>query len=128
MAKKVLEVKNLSVPFHTFGGEVKALRAVNCDVRESESLALGRESSSGKSVSVECVMQLIDMPAGEFKSGEVLLEGEDLIQKTAKQMEGIRGKEMGMIFQDPMTSLNPTMKIGRQITEGLIKHQGLSKT
>src|SRR5699024_11858856 len=74
------------------------------------------------------VMQLIDMPPGDFKSGEVLLEGEDLIQKTAKQMEGIRGKEMGMIFQDPMTSLNPTMMIGRQIMEGLIKHQGLSKT
>src|SRR5699024_3954727 len=67
------------------------------------------------------------MPPGEFKSGQILMNGEDLIQKSEKAMEKIRGKEIGMIFQDPMTSLNPTMKIGRQITEGLIKHQGLSK-
>src|SRR5690625_3855794 len=72
-------------------------------------------------------MRLIAMPPGELKSGEVKLDGEELTAKSDKQMEAIRGKEMGMIFQDPMTSLNPTMRIGRQITEGLIKHQNMSK-
>src|SRR5699024_5844606 len=128
MAKKVLEVNNLSVSFHTYGGEVHAVRDVNFGVHDRESLAIVGAEGSGKSVTVQSVMQLIDMTQGEFKSGVVLLEGEDLIQKTPKQMEAIRGKEMGMIFQDPMTSLNPTMKIGRQITEGLIKHQNLSKS
>src|SRR5699024_12842160 len=116
MAKKVLEVKNLSVSFHTFGGEVQAVRDVNFDVHERKTLAIVGESGSGKSVTVQSVMQLIDMPPGEFNSGEVLLEGEDLIQKTAKQMQGIRGKEMSKIFQYSITSFMPTCKIGRPIT------------
>src|SRR5699024_5829059 len=66
-------------------------------------------------------------PPGKFAGGEILFEGEDLIAKSEKEMESIRGKELGMIFQDPMTSLNPTMRIGKQIAEGLIKHQGMSK-
>ncbi|HLR10555.1 MAG TPA: ABC transporter ATP-binding protein [Sporosarcina sp.] len=127
MKKKVLEVNNLSVSFHTYGGEVQAVRDVNFDVHEGETLAIVGESGSGKSVTVQSIMQLIAMPPGELKSGEVLLEGEDLTKKSDKQMEAIRGKEMGMIFQDPMTSLNPTMRVGRQITEGLIKHQNMSK-
>src|SRR5690625_2650188 len=73
-------------------------------------------------------MRLISMPPGQFKSGSVRLDGEELIEKSDKQMEDIRGKEIGMIFQDPMTSLNPTMRIGRQITEGLMKHQKMSIT
>src|SRR5690625_3960749 len=72
-------------------------------------------------------MHLISIPPGEFKSGSIVLDGEELIGKSDKQMEEIRGKEIGMIFQDPMTSLNPTMRIGRQIIEGLMKHQRLSK-
>src|SRR5690625_3538875 len=72
-------------------------------------------------------MHLISIPPGEFKSGSIVLDGEELIEKSDKQMEEIRGKEIGMIFQDPMTSLNPTMRIGRQIIEGLMKHQQLSK-
>lgn len=125
--KKVLEVKDLSVSFHTYGGEVQAVRKVNFDVFEKETLAIVGESGSGKSVTVQSIMRLLAMPPGEFKSGEILLDGENLIDKSEKQMEKIRGKDIGMIFQDPMTSLNPTMKIGRQITEGLIKHQGVSK-
>lgn len=128
MKKKVLEVNNLSVSFHTYGGEVQAVRDVNFDVHEGETLAIVGESGSGKSVTVQSIMQLIAMPPGELKSGAVLLEGEELTAKSDKQMEAIRGKEMGMIFQDPMTSLNPTMRIGKQITEGLIKHQNMSKT
>lgn len=125
--KKVLEVKDLSVSFHTYGGEVQAVRHVNFDLNEKETLAIVGESGSGKSVTVQSIMRLLAMPPGEFKSGQILMNGEDLIKKSEKEMEKIRGKEIGMIFQDPMTSLNPTMKIGRQITEGLIKHQGLSK-
>src|SRR5699024_10444953 len=125
--KKVLEVNNLSVSFKTYGGEVQAVREVNFDLHEKETLAIVGESGSGKSVTVQSIMRLIAMPPGEFKSGSVLLDGEDLVQKSEKQMEAVRGKDIGMIFQDPMTSLNPTMKIGRQITEGLVKHQNLTK-
>src|SRR5699024_12004793 len=73
------------------------------------------------------IMRLISMPPGEFKSGSIIMNDEDIVEKSEKEMEAIRGQEIGMIFQDPMTSLNPTMKIGRQITEGLIKHQNMSK-
>lgn len=127
MKRKVLEVSELSVSFHTYGGEVQAVRDVNFDLYEKETLAIVGESGSGKSVTVQSIMRLIAMPPGEFKSGSVMMDGEDLVQKSEKQMEAIRGKSMGMIFQDPMTSLNPTMRIGTQITEGLIKHQNMSK-
>ena len=125
--KKILEVNDLSVSFKTYGGEVQAVRNVDFDLYEGETLAIVGESGSGKSVTVQSIMRLIAMPPGEFKSGSVILDGEDLVQKSESQMEQIRGKEIGMIFQDPMTSLNPTMRIGRQITEGLIKHQNMSK-
>src|SRR5699024_2300415 len=126
--KKVLEVNNLSVSFKTYGGEVQAIRDVSFDLHEGETLAIVGESGSGKSVTVQSIMRLIAMPPGFIKGGEVLMDGEDLVQKSEKQMEAIRGKDMGMIFQDPMTSLNPTMRIGKQITEGLMKHQKLSKS
>ncbi|WP_010531492.1 ABC transporter ATP-binding protein [Lentibacillus jeotgali] len=125
--KNVLEVNNLSVSFDTFGGEVKAVRDVNFELSERETLAIVGESGSGKSVTAQSIMQLIEMPPGKFAEGSIKFEGEDIIQKSDKQMEGIRGKEISMIFQDPMTSLNPTMKIGKQISEGLIKHQNMTK-
>lgn len=127
MRKKILDVKNLSVSFHTFGGTVKAVRDVSFDLNVGETLAIVGESGSGKSVTVQSIMRLISMPPGEFTGGEVIFNHEDLIQKSESQMEKIRGKEIGMIFQDPMTSLNPTMNIGKQISEGLIKHQNMSK-
>lgn len=125
--KKILEVNNLSISFHTYGGEVQAVRDVNFDLHEGETLAIVGESGSGKSVTVQSIMRLISMPPGEFKSGSIIMNDEDIVEKSEKEMEAIRGQEIGMIFQDPMTSLNPTMKIGRQITEGLIKHQNMSK-
>src|SRR5690625_875298 len=125
--QKVLEVKNLSVSFHTYGGEVQAVRNVNFDLYEGETLAIVGESGSGKSVTAQSIMQLIATPPGEYKSGSILLDGVDLLQKSEGQMQAIRGQEIGMIFQDPMTSLNPTMRIGKQITEGLFKHQRMSK-
>lgn len=124
---KILEVKDLSVSFDTFGGEVKAIRGVNFHLDEKETLAIVGESGSGKSVTAQSVMRLISMPPGRFVDGSITFNGEDLTQKSDKQMEGIRGKDISMIFQDPMTSLNPTMTIGKQIAEGLIKHQNMSK-
>lgn len=126
--KKVLEVKDLSVSFNTYGGEVQAVRGVSFDLYEGETLAIVGESGSGKSVTAQSIMQLIAQPPGEYKSGSILLDGDDLLQKSENEMQKIRGQEIGMVFQDPMTSLNPTMTIGKQITEGLIKHQNISKS
>lgn len=125
--KKILSVKNLSVSFETYKAEVKAVRDVSFDLHEKETLAIVGESGSGKSVTAQSVMRLVPMPPGKFVGGSIIFDGEELIDKSEKQMESIRGKEIGMIFQDPMTSLNPTMTIGKQIAEGLIKHQNMSK-
>ncbi|SET51431.1 oligopeptide transport system ATP-binding protein [Oceanobacillus limi] len=125
--KKLLEVNDLSVSFDTYGGEVQAVRGVSFELNEKETLAIVGESGSGKSVTAQSLMQLIPMPPGKFVGGSIMFEGEDLTGKSEKQMQRIRGKEISMIFQDPMTSLNPTMTIGNQIGEGLIKHQNLSK-
>jgi oligopeptide transport system ATP-binding protein len=124
--EKILEVKDLSVSFQTYGGEVQAVRNVSFDLYKGETLAIVGESGSGKSVTTQTVMKLIPMPPGKIKNGQILFEGKDIVPLSDKQMEKIRGKEISMIFQDPMTSLNPTMKIGRQIMEGLIKHQNMS--
>lgn len=122
----ILELKDLAVSFETFGGEVEAVRGVNLHLEKGETLAIVGESGSGKSVTAQSIMQLIPKPPGKFAGGSILFNGEDLIQKSESQMEHIRGKDISMIFQDPMTSLNPTMTIGRQISEGLIKHQKYS--
>lgn len=124
----ILEVKDLEVSFDTYAGEVQAVRGVNFVLHKGEALAIVGESGSGKSVTAQTVMRLIPTPPGRIKKGRILFEGKtDIVKLTDKEMEDIRGSEMGMIFQDPMTSLNPTMTIGRQISEGLIKHQGLRK-
>lgn len=124
---KLLEVKDLEVSFQTYAGEVKAVRGVNFDVYKGETLAIVGESGSGKSVTSQTIMKLIPMPPGKIANGQILFDGEDLVTKSNKEMEKIRGKDIGMIFQDPMTSLNPTMKIGMQIMEVLTKHQNMSK-
>ncbi|MCR8995195.1 ABC transporter ATP-binding protein [Brevibacillus laterosporus] len=125
--ERILEVKDLHVSFHTYAGEVKAVRGVNFHVNKGEAVAIVGESGCGKSVTAQSLMKLIPTPPGEYKQGQILFNGQDIIKKTKKEMESIRGKEIGMIFQDPMTSLNPTMTIGNQIMEGLIKHQNMSK-
>jgi len=125
--KPILEVQDLHVSFHVRGGEVQAVRGINFSVNKGEAVAIVGESGCGKSVTAQTVMRLIPSPPGVVKSGSVRFMGEDLLRKTEKEMEQIRGKEIGMIFQDPMTSLNPTLTIGRQITEGLVKHQKLGK-
>lgn len=124
---KILEVKDLSISFDTYGSEVQAVRGVSFELGKKETLAIVGESGSGKSVTAQSIMKLVPMPPGKFVGGSIRFEGEELTEKSEKQMEEIRGKEIGMIFQDPMTSLNPTMTIGKQIAETLMKHQHMSK-
>ncbi|MBW4839264.1 MAG: ABC transporter ATP-binding protein, partial [Paenibacillaceae bacterium] len=123
----LLEVKDLAISFNTREGEVQAIRGVSFHVDKGETLAIVGESGSGKSVTSQAVMQLVPWPQGRYKRGEIWFDGQELIGKTEKQMQRIRGKEIGMIFQDPMTSLNPTMKVGKQITEVLHTHEQMSK-
>lgn len=125
--EKVLEVKNLAVSFKTFFGEVEAVRNISFYVGASETIAIVGESGCGKSVTANSIMQLLPMPPAFFKGGEIIFKGENLLNKSHKEMDFIRGNEISMVFQDPMTSLNPTMKIGKQIVEGLIKHHHLPK-
>jgi oligopeptide transport system ATP-binding protein len=125
---KLLEVKNLKVSFQTYGGEVQAVRGVSFYLNKGETLAIVGESGSGKSVTSQTIMRLIPTPPGKIKNGQIIFDGEDLVKKTDKEMEQIRGKDIGMIFQDPMTSLNPTMKVGHQIMEVVMKHQKMSKS
>lgn len=122
----ILQVKDLHVSFQVKGGEVKAVRGMNFEIGKGETVAIVGESGSGKSVTAQTIMRLIPSPPSMIKQGEVLFQGQDLLKKSMKQMEAIRGKDIGMIFQDPMTSLNPTIKVGKQITEVLIKHQNMS--
>ncbi|MGG3455236.1 ABC transporter ATP-binding protein [Paenibacillus rhizolycopersici] len=123
----LLEVKDLAISFNTREGEVQAIRGVSFHVDKGETLAIVGESGSGKSVTSQAVMQLVPRPQGIYKRGEIWFDGQEQIGKTEKQMQRIRGKEIGMIFQDPMTSLNPTMKVGKQITEVLHTHEQMSK-
>ncbi|GIP57783.1 ABC transporter ATP-binding protein [Paenibacillus sp. FSL W8-0186] len=122
----ILQVKDLHVSFQVKGGEVKAVRGMNFEIGKGETVAIVGESGSGKSVTAQTVMRLIPSPPSIIKQGEILFQGQNLLKKSNKEMEAIRGKDIGMIFQDPMTSLNPTIKVGKQITEVLIKHQNMS--
>jgi len=123
----VLSVKDLMVEFDTFGGKVRAVRGVSYDVHAGETLAVVGESGCGKSVTVQALMGLIPMPPGRIVGGSAKLLGQELIGLSQRQLNEVRGADMGMIFQDPMTSLNPTMKIGDQIAETLLVHRGLSR-
>lgn len=125
--EKILEVKNLAVSFKTFFGEVEAVRGISFNVEKGQTVAIVGESGCGKSVTANSIMQLLPKPPAYFKNGEILFNGIDLLKKSDKEMESVRGKEIAMIFQDPMTSLNPTMRVGKQIVEGLIKHSNISK-
>lgn len=124
--ENILEVKDLNISFDTYAGQVHAIRGVNFDLKPGETLAIVGESGSGKSVTSRSIMRLLANNAN-VDSGEILFKGEDLIKKSEKQMQKIRGAEIAMIFQDPMTSLNPTQKIGKQIAEPILKHQDVSK-
>ncbi len=127
MTQKLLEVKNLRTSFFTHLGEVKAIRGISFHVNEGEAIGIVGESGSGKSVSSLSVMRLLQFP-GKIVGGEVLFKGENLVNKPKKEMMKIRGNEIAMIFQDPMTSLNPVFTVGNQIMEVILKHQKITKT
>jgi oligopeptide transport system ATP-binding protein len=127
----LLEVNDLQVSFRTYIGEIQSVRGVSFNVKKGEVLAIVGESGCGKSVTAQTIMRLNPSPPSVIKNGSILFEGNkgviDVTKLSDRQMEKVRGAEMGMIFQDPMTSLNPTMTVGKQITEGLIKHQNMNK-
>lgn len=125
--ENILEVNDLELSFHTFAGEVKAIRGVNFDLKKGETLAIVGESGSGKSVTTKAIMRLLPESSSEFKNGQILFDGKDLTKLSDKEMQKIRGKDISMIFQDPMTSLNPTMTIGKQIMEPILKHRKIGK-
>ena len=124
---KILQVKDLNVSFDTYAGEVKAVRGVTFDVHEGEVLAIVGESGCGKSVTAQTIMKLNPMPPARIASGDILLGEHDIVKASEKEMMRIRGKEVSMIFQDPMTCLNPTMQVGKQLTEAIRHHQKLTK-
>ena len=122
----LMHVKNLVVRFYTQEGTVYAVNDISYQLHEGETLGVVGESGSGKSVHSLAIMGLIPTPPGKIESGEVLFEGRDLLQLPKEQMRLVRGKEIAMIFQDPMTSLNPVLTIGTQITESLKLHLGMN--
>ncbi|MCD6183681.1 MAG: ABC transporter ATP-binding protein [Thermovirga sp.] len=127
MSTPVLEVNNLKTYFFLGENVIPAVDSVGFSVNYGETLGIVGESGSGKSVTALSIMRLIPNPPGKIVGGQILFEGEDLLQKTEEEMRKIRGNKISMIFQEPMTSLNPVYTVGSQIAEAIILHQGLSK-
>jgi oligopeptide/dipeptide ABC transporter ATP-binding protein len=127
-AAPVLAVSDLRVEFDTYGGTVKAVRGASFEVRRGETLGIVGESGCGKSVTVQSIMGLIPMPPGRITGGAALLDGVDIVGRKVVDGEDVRGNRIGMIFQDPMSSLNPTMRVGDQIAETLQVHRGYSRS
>lgn len=126
--EKLLSVKNLRVSFNTYVGEVQAVRGIDFELECGETLAFVGESGCGKTVTAKALMRLLQEPFGTIKEGSAIIyKGEDVLTMDKKRLRKYRGNDIAMIFQDPMTSLNPTMTCGKQIMESLILHKGLSK-
>lgn len=123
----LLDVQELTVSFDTYAGKIKAVDRVSLRVFPGEAVGIVGESGCGKSVTAHSIMRLIPTPPGKYANGRILFEGADLLQKSEHEMEKIRGKDIGMIFQDPMTSLNPVLTVGLQIAECLQLHQHMNK-
>ena len=127
MATTLLEVQGLKTRFYTQDGVVKAVNGISYNLNEGETLAIVGESGCGKSVGVMSLMRLIPEPPGKITAGEAIFMGRDLLKLSKDDIRQVRGKEIAMVFQDPMTSLNPVLTIGRQITEALELHMGMDK-
>jgi oligopeptide/dipeptide ABC transporter ATP-binding protein len=123
----LLEINNLSTFFYIEEGVVQSVRNVDLKIKRGETLALVGESGCGKSVTALSVLRLVPTPPGKFENGNILFDGQDIFSKTEKQMEQLRGNDISMIFQEPMTSLNPIFTIGDQIAESIILHQKKTK-
>ena len=126
IGEPLLQVKDLHVSFHTLEGNVNAVRGVTFTLKRGETLALVGESGSGKSVSMKAINRVLPGNAS-FDAGEIIYEGKNLLTLSESDMEKIRGRKIAMIFQDPMTSLNPTMNVGRQIAESILIHENISE-
>lgn len=127
MDNKLLEVKNLQVSIKTYRGEVQAVRDVSFSIEKGEVFCIVGESGCGKSVTAQTLMKLNPSPPTMIKNGEILLNGKDIVPMNKHEMKSIRGREISMIFQDPMTSLNPTQRIGKQIEEAVRVHETVSE-
>ncbi len=123
----LLEVRDLHVEFHTREGVAKAVNGVNYSVAEGETLAVLGESGSGKSVTAQAIMGILDMPPGKIAGGEILFKDQDLLKLKPEERRRIRGQEMAMIFQDALSSLNPVLTVGQQLGEMFVVHRGMSR-
>ncbi|MER5559490.1 MULTISPECIES: ABC transporter ATP-binding protein [unclassified Streptomyces] len=123
----LLEVRDLHVEFHTRDGVAKAVNGVNYSVNAGETLAVLGESGSGKSVTAQAIMGILDMPPGKIPQGEILFRGQDMLKMSAEERRAIRGRKIAMIFQDALSALNPVLSVGYQLGEMFRVHQGLSK-
>jgi peptide/nickel transport system ATP-binding protein len=124
--KEILKIENLKTYFDTWAGIVKAVDGVNLDVREGETLGLVGESGSGKSVTALSILGIVPRP-GKIIDGKILFKGENLLEKTESELQKVRGKEIGYIFQDPATSLNPVLSVANQLIEVIMRHQNVTK-
>lgn len=124
---EIIKIKGLKTYFYTEDGVVKAVDGVDFDIRKGETMGLVGESACGKTVTSLSIMRLVESPPGKIEEGEVFYKGENLLKISQKRMRKVRGNEISMIFQEPMTSLNPVFTIGRQLSEVLILHQNMSK-
>lgn len=127
MTTPLLEVRNLQTHFFTKAGVVKAVDGVDFAIHPGETLGIVGESGSGKSITAMSILGLIPSPPGKIVAGEILFNGENLLEKTEKQMRSIRGKEIAMVFQDPMTSLNPVFTVEKQLVETILAHENMTK-
>lgn len=127
MNEKILSVENLHISFQLQDRVIQAVRGVSFSLHKGETLAIVGESGSGKSVTAKSLMRLLPSETTKMTEGRIQYLNQDILTFSAREMEALRGKEISMVFQDPMTSLNPTMKIGKQIMEGLVQHQKLTK-
>lgn len=127
MSDVILSVRNLITEFATDEGRVRAVDDVSFDIKAGETLGIVGESGCGKSVTALSIMRLLPQPIGQIMGGEILLQGENLVEKSIAQMQTVRGARIGMVFQEPMTALNPVHTIGRQLTEVILLHKKISK-
>lgn len=124
--ENLLEIRNLQTSFNTYAGEVQAVRNISIDLKKGEAIGIVGESGSGKSITMMSLMKLLD-DNGVIKNGELMFNSQNLLDVSEKNMQTIRGNEIGMIFQDPMTCLNPVYTIGNQLIEPIVKHKKVSK-